>query len=349
MLQEDKQVLADALAWFAAGRRVWLVTVVRTWGVSPRPVGSWAALNDSGLITGSVSGGCIEDDLVHRLRAGELDHPAPFFLEYGVDADDAHRFGLPCGGTLQLLVEPAPDYAMLEDLSAVLDRGKVVAREVNTVTGAVSLRAAQPGEEPRLDNHRFVAIWGPRWRLLVVGAGQIARYLAPMAQAVGFAVTVADPRFEAEAAWSADIAPMVRDMPDDFLVQWRPDAHSAIVAVSHDPKIDDMALLEALKSNAFFVGVIGSQATQRKRRGRLRHFDLEEHHINRLRGPVGLPIGSRTPPEIAVSIVAELVAVRNGRSHIDIQPRRASTPEFSTPFINRHATACTNKADWRRT
>jgi xanthine dehydrogenase accessory factor len=334
MLQEDKQVLADTLKWLDRGQRVWLVTVVRTWGVSPRPVGSWAALHQDGLISGSVSGGCIEDDLAHRMKTGDLHRDAPFFLEYGIDADEAHRFGLPCGGTLKLLVEPAADHEKLRQLAALLDSGQVVAREVDTLTGAVMLRSAQAGEESRLAGSRFTAIRGPRWRLLIVGAGQIARYLAPMAQAVGFAVTVSDPRFEAEAAWSAEIAPMVRDMPDDFLARWRPDAHSAIVAVAHDPKIDDMALLEALKSPAFFVGVIGSQATQQKRRDRLRMFDLDERHISRLRGPVGIPIGSRTPPEIAVSIVADLVAARNRRPNAG--QAAAADPN---PFIQQHAHA----------
>ena len=159
----------------------------------------------------------------------------------------------------------------------------------------------------------FRVVLGPRWRLLIVGAGQIGRYLAPMAAAVGFDVTVCDPRFEAEAAWDVALAPMVRDMPDDFLLHWQPDAHSAVVAVSHDPKIDDLLLLEALKSAAFFIGAIGSLANQAKRRERLAGFDLSAGEIARLRGPVGLDIGSRTPPELAVSIAAELVAVRAGK------------------------------------
>lgn len=348
MQQEDQQVLADALAWLAAGKRVWLVNVVRTWGVSPRPVGSWAALDENGLLSGSVSGGCIEDDLLHRLRAGEFNLPAPFFLDYGVDAEEAHRFGLPCGGSLRLLVEPALDRNALAELASQLAGGGVIAREIDASSGLVSLRPARPDEEARLDDKRFIAILGPRWRLLIIGAGQIARYLAPMAQAVGFAVTVTDPRFEAEDAWNPEISPMVRDMPDDFIAQWHPDARSAIVAISHDPKIDDMALLEALKSPAFYIGAIGSQSTQDQRRARLRHFDLDEHHINRLHGPVGLPIGSRTPPEIAVSIVAELVAARNGRGPQDRHPKLASRPAPAAPAIERQ-TICTYESEWRKT
>lgn len=326
MLQEDQQVLADALAWIGAGHRIRLITVVRTWGASPRPVGSWAVLRDDGLLTGSVSGGCVEDHLIEQMKAGELDRSSPFFLEYGIDAGDAHRFGLPCGGTLKLLVEPAPDPQSLAALAAGLDKGKMVARKTNILSGAVTLRPAWPGETSRLTDSHFLAVRGPRWRLLIVGAGQVARYLAPMAQAVGFAVTVVDPRFEAEAAWDSAVAPMARDMPDDFINGWHPDPHSAIVTVSHDPKIDDMALIEALRSDAYFVGAIGSHATQQKRRERLRGFDLDDDHIERLHGPVGLDIGSRTPPEIAVSIVAALVAERN-RPHRPVGAPHAGAPE----------------------
>lgn len=313
MLAEDQQVLHDALAWAAQQQPLWLVSVARTWGTAPRPVGSWAVLAGDGRISGSVSGGCIEDDLVARMRAGELDRPLPFALRYGVTADEAHRFGLPCGGTLELVVEPNPPLPMLRDLQQRLQAGERLLRSVNLATGEIRCRTATPDDVAGLDGEQFCAVLGPRWRLLIVGAGQIARYLAPMATAIGFDVSVCDPRFEAEAAWDSALAPMVREMPDDFLLGWRPDPHSAVVAVSHDPKIDDMVLLEALKSPAFFIGAIGSQANQAKRRERLAGFELSGAEIARLRGPVGLDIGSKTPPEIAVSIAAELVAVRSGR------------------------------------
>lgn len=313
MLAEDQQVLHDALTWAEQGQKLWLVSVARTWGTAPRPVGSWAVLAGDGRLSGSVSGGCIEDDLVARMRSGELDRSGPFLLRYGITADEAHRFGLPCGGTLQLVVEPDPAPAMLAGLQQRLQAGERLLRQLDLASGQVCCRAALDGDESGLAGEQFNAVLGPRWRLLIVGAGQIARYLAPMAQAVGFEVTVCDPRFEAEAAWDKALAPMVRDMPDDYLLRWLPDPHSAVVAVSHDPKIDDMLLLEALKSNAFLIGAIGSQKNQAKRRERLLDFDLSPAQIDRLRGPVGLNIGSKTPPEIAVSIVAELVAVRSGK------------------------------------
>lgn len=313
MLAEDQQVLHDALNWAEQGQKLWLVSVARTWGTAPRPVGSWAVLASDGRLSGSVSGGCIEDDLVARMRAGELDQPSPFLLRYGITADEAHRFGLPCGGTLQLVVEPNPAPAMLAELQQRLQAGERLLRQLDLASGQVFCRTALDGDESGLAGEQFNAVLGPRWRLLIVGAGQIARYLAPMAQAVGFEVTVCDPRFEAETAWDKTLAPMVREMPDDYLLQWQADPHSAVVAVSHDPKIDDMLLLEALKSSAFLIGAIGSQANQAKRRERLLGFDLSPAQIDRLRGPVGLDIGSKTPPEIAVSIVAELVAVRSGK------------------------------------
>ena len=153
---------------------------------------------------------------------------------------------------------------------------------------------------------------GPRWRLLLIGAGQVTRYLAQMAQALDYHVTVCDPRGEYADGWDFKEVPINRGYPDDVVVAMNLDAHSAVVAVTHDPKLDDAALLEALKSPAFYVGALGSQKNNDARRKRLADFDLAPSEIARLRGPVGLKIGSKTPPEIAVAILAEMTAVRRG-------------------------------------
>mgnify|MGYP002136775445 CR=1 FL=1 len=310
---QDVQILAALRRWLADGHRAALITVARTWGSAPRPPGAWMALRDDGRVQGSVSGGCIEDDLIARMRDGRLAGSQPFVLTYGVTRDEAARFGLPCGGTLELLVEPAPEPARLADLSARIEAGQLVRREVDLASGAVRIMDACRGDALAWDGQRLTTLHGPRWRLLIVGAGQISRYLAPMAQALDYAVQVCDPREEYFTEWDVPGVPLLPGMPDDAVLAMAPDPHTAIVALTHDPKLDDMALLEALKSPAFYVGALGSRANNAARKARLlEYFDLSEGEVARLHGPVGLPIGSRTPPEIAVSILAEMTAVKNG-------------------------------------
>ena len=313
----DLLVLRDLRDWRRAGQRALLVTVVRTWGSSPRPIGSILALSESGRLTGSVSGGCIEDDLAARYRdhwlAGTAP-AAPLFLSYGVSADEAHRFGLPCGGTLELLVEHDPDPAELDAMLQRLAAGGLVRRRVRLADGHATHAAALQPDDLRLDDdgHMHNTL-GPRYRMLLIGGGQLSEYLATMALFSGFEVAVCEPRIEVCAAWRVAGAAMVADMPDDAVLAFRPDRRSVVIALSHDPKLDDLALLEALKTDAFYVGAIGSRRNNEARRARLaQHFDLTPGELARLRGPVGVYIGSKTPSEIAVSILAEVVAVKNG-------------------------------------
>lgn len=313
MYSTDQQVLDAACRWADAGHRLALVTVARTWGSAPRPPGAWLALRDDGLVEGSVSGGCIEDDLIARMHAGEINGTAPFKLAYGVTRDEAARFGLPCGGTLELVVEPAPDIALLTELSTRLATRQLAARHVDLATGSVSVSNAWRGDALQWDGVRLTTVHGPQWRLLIIGASQISRYLAQMAQALDYEIIVCDPREEYGPGWDVSGAQLVTTMPDDTVLALEPDSRTAVVALTHDPKLDDMALLEALKSPAFYVGALGSHLNNQRRRERLmQHFDLSQAEVDRLHGPVGLPIGSKTPPEIAVSILAEMTAARNG-------------------------------------
>ena len=315
MDSQDLQVLAAVRRWRAEGHRVALVTVARTWGSAPRPAGAWMALRDDGRVQGSVSGGCIEDDMIARMLNGRIGGQQPFVLTYGVTREEANRFGLPCGGTLELVVEPAPDHALLAELAARLEGGQLVRREIDLADGRVRILDACRGEALHWDGHCLATVHGPHWRLLIIGAGQISRYLASMAQALDYAVTVCDPREAYSVEWDVPGAPLVAGMPDDVVIGMAPDPHSAIVALTHDPKLDDMALLEALKSPAFYVGALGSRVNNTARKARLlEYFDLSQDEVGRLHGPVGLHIGSRTPPEIAVSILAEMTAVKNGVS-----------------------------------
>lgn len=307
----DLQVLAQARDWFAEGRKVWLVTVIETWGSAPRPPGALLSLRDDGLVVGSVSGGCVEDDLIDRVRHGERVDAASM-VTYGVSKEEAARFGLPCGGNLRLVQEPLRDIGWIEELLSRTARHELVARRLDLTTQQVTLEPAHRGEGFEFDGRSLRAVFGPRWRLLVIGAGQLSRVLAQMALPLDFEVTCCDPREEYHLSWDVPGTRFTKEMPDDVVLAMQLDPHSAMVAVTHDPKLDDMALLEALKSPAFYVGALGSRSNTARRKERLAMFDLSAQEIARLHGPVGLDLGGRTPAEIAVSILAEIIAVRNG-------------------------------------
>ena len=319
----DLDVLQRALEWRRSGRGVWLLTVAQTFGASPRPPGSLAAIRDDGILVGSVSGGCIEDDLV--ARRGEYGGRKPQFAAYGVTAEEARRFGLPCGGELEVAIEPEVKAGEFESLLAAIGAGKIVARTVDLATGDWSIAPASPTDECVRTETSLKSVHGPRWRMLIIGASEIAHYLAEVAATVDFQVSVCDPREEYRSAWRTQGATWIEGMPDDAVAAFRPDGHSVVLTVSHDPKLDDMALLEALRSAAFYVGAVGSGRTNAERRKRLAEFDLSPGEIARLHGPVGLSIGSRTPPEIALSILADLIAARNGilLEKVDAQRKRA--------------------------
>ena len=309
----DLNVLRQITQWVAAGHRVVLGTITRTWGSAPRPPGSAVAVRDDGLVAGSVSGGCIEDDLIDKARGGVLASGLPQVLRYGIDADAAHRFGLPCGGLIELVLEPVLAHTRLDELLARLSQGERVRRVLTIASGEVALEPATDTDELALTDTQLTTHHGPHWRLLLIGAGQMTQYLAQMANALGYQVLVCDPREEYATGFEVPGATLLRTMPDDTVVAIKPDGHTAIIALTHDPKLDDLALMEALASPAFYIGAIGSRANQAKRRERLKeHFGITDAQLDRLHGPVGLKNGARTPPEIAVSILAELTAVRYG-------------------------------------
>ena len=307
----DLQVLQQARDWRAQGRAVWLVTVIETWGSAPRPPGALLAMRDDGLVVGSVSGGCVEDDLIDRVRQGER-VGKPSLITYGVTKEEAARFGLPCGGNLRLVQEPLLDTGWVDEVLARTARHELVARRLDLDSGAVVVEPAARGEAFQFDGRALRALFGPRWRLLIIGAGQLSRVVAQMALALDFEVVCCDPREEYHLTWDIPGTTFSKAMPDDLVTELQLDPHSAVIAVTHDPKLDDMVLLEALKSPAFYVGALGSRGNTAKRKERLALFDLTPAEIDRLHGPIGLDLGSKTPAEIAVSIVAEIVAVKNG-------------------------------------
>jgi xanthine dehydrogenase accessory factor len=318
----DIEVLRSAEEWRRSGRRVVLGTIVKTWGSAPRPVGAMVAIRDDGQVVGSVSGGCVEDDLIDKVKAKAVAAAKPQLIVYGVTNEEATRWGLPCGGTLELVLEPLGEQSGVAELLERIGHQQLVRRRLEMESGRATLEPGRWQDALEFDGRVLSAVHGPRWRLVLIGAGQLTRYLAEMARMLDYNVAVVDPREEYANGWDLEHVRLERGMPDDVVREMNLDGHSAVVALTHDPKLDDLALMEALKSAAFYVGAIGSKKNNDARRLRLREFDLSEQEIARLRGPVGLYIGSKTPPEIAVAILAEMTAVRHGVS----EPSWAAKP-----------------------
>lgn len=312
MQSADLQVLRAAGQWLADGHRVALATVLRTWGSSPRPPGALSAVRDDGRMEGSVAGGCVERDLAARIRTDGLPGTVPQRITYGVSAEDNRRLGLPCGGRLELVLEELAGSAQVQALIAVMSDRRLLARRLCLDTGEASLHPAARGQDFAFDGRNVTKVFGPGWRLLIIGAAQASRFLAEMAQALDYEVVICEPRPDLAADWTLAQVPLDARMPDEAAAAWADDSRSAVVALTHDPKLDDLALMQSLDSAAFYVGALGSRAHAAKRRQRLASLGVSAGGLARLHGPVGLAIGSRTPAEIAVAVLAGLTAERHG-------------------------------------
>lgn len=320
----DQEVLQTAYEWLQQGHEVALVTVLKTWGSSPRPVGSLMVMRRDGIHTGSVSGGCVEQDLVQRYRDQQLSENYPARVDYGVDRADASRFGLPCGGRLALLIEKISNINEIDNLLDNLHHHRLIARRVDLQTGAVTLEAADAEQGFEFSNRYVRKILGPQWHMLLIGAGHLSHYVSQMALLLGYRVIVCDPREEYAQNWQVEGTELTTLMPDDAVREYAQQPRSIVVALTHDPKLDDMALLDALDSPAFYVGAIGSKRNCELRRQRLKELGLSAEQIQRLHAPVGIAIGSHTPAEIAVSILAEITLQRNEqRDVIDTSIKRS--------------------------
>ena len=308
--------LGTALAWHRAGRGAVLATVVETWGSAPRPVGSQLAVAGDGEMAGSVSGGCVEGAVVIEAGAALADGQ-PRLLTYGVSDDAAFAVGLACGGTIRVLVEPLGGALPLEFAEALAAAGaerRPAGYAVNLATWERRLvgpqdfpdrfRADRSGIEE--DGATFVAILNPPLRMIVVGAVHIAQALLPMARLAGYDVTLIDPRDAFGSAARFPGETVLHDYPDEVMPGLAPDPRTAVVTLTHDPKIDDPAIRAALGSPCFYLGCLGSTRTHAKRLDRLRAAGVPEEAIARIHAPVGLDIGARTPAEIAVSILAQI-------------------------------------------
>ena len=311
----DKEILTTAIDWITLGHNVALVTVVKTWGSSPRPRGSMLIMREDGIHAGSVSGGCVEEDLVQRYKNNELSDQYPNLLDYGVNREDALRFGLPCGGRLELVVEKLPGAAQLEAILEKMNQGELITRRLCMNTGEVSLHKPGLAHDFTFNKNEMIKVFGPGWHMLLIGAGQLTRYVANIAITLDYRITVCDPREEYQQSenpgGNLDGVEFTTEMPDDAVKKMHNKERSIVIALTHDPKLDDMALMEALQSNLFYVGALGSKRSSELRRTRLLELGITEEQLSKLHAPVGLDIGSHTPPEIAIAIMAELTANRN--------------------------------------
>ena len=314
----EEQVLGTLRTWLRSGETAWLCTIVEIAGSSPRPLGTLMACASGGPQSGSLSGGCVEEDLIERLRSARAATTCPEVCSYGLSAEENERLGLPCGGRLSVLVEPMREDthgAHIDALLGALAARRCVMREVRLTDGMC--RAADTGGVAPLamTDGMLRHTLGPRFRLLLIGAGQLAQSLSLLSSMLDYRVVVCDPRRQAIDAWRGPEVELVCAMPDDFLRAAAVDRYTAVITLTHDPRIDDMALMEALGLDAFYVGALGSPRTSAKRRERLRQLDLADEQIARLRAPVGLPIGSKQPLEIAIAILAELIELRRAGAH----------------------------------
>jgi xanthine dehydrogenase accessory factor len=323
MQSSQQQIISHVALWLQAGHPVWLCSILKTWGSSPRPIGAMMACTLDGELVGSISGGCIEEDFLEQLRDGSLKseydrHGKPFIVKYGMTAEEQARLKLPCGGQLHVLleyIEPIPaNQDVFARLSQDLGNHIRVSRIVNLNNGAISAQDESHEQAVIMDDQRMIHSLSPMYRLLLLGAGDVAKFVAEMALALEYDVTLCDPRPNYLDNWHVDGVEITSRLPDDVVRERFSNPYSGIIALAHDPRVDDMALMEALKTQAFYVGAMGSERTSAARRERLPELGLNDAEIGRLYAPIGFQIDSKIPAEIAISIMAQVTAVRHGNA-----------------------------------
>jgi xanthine dehydrogenase accessory factor len=335
MSAPDRSILKSALDWLAEGRRVALATVIQTWGSAPQPVGSWLVIDGEGNFLGSVSGGCVEGAVIAE-AAEVLAGALPKTLEFGVEDATAWSVGLACGGSIRIFLEPLAAGAsekVLRRLAGEVEGRRPVALITELATGRQSL-AHSPAElrgelasaledafccdrsaaVEGSDGEIFINVFNPTIRLVIIGAVHVAQALVPMARAVGYDVVIVDPRSAFATKERFGDVTLAQDWPDEALPKVGVDARTAVVVLTHDPKIDDLALIYALDSKAFYVGALGSRQTHAKRVARLAQAGVAGPDIDRIHAPIGLDIGAQGAAEIALSIIAEIMAVQHGKA-----------------------------------
>ena len=324
MLSSQQQIISFTQSWLAAGKSVWLCTILKTWGSSPRPIGAMMACTMDGELVGSISGGCIEEDFLEQLRDGSLksrfveEGNKPFKVRYGMTEEEQARLRLPCGGQLHVLLEfidpTEANCSVFTRLRSDLENHTSTSRIVNLDTGEITASDASSEEAVIIQEGVMTHSLSPMYRLLLLGAGDVAKYVAEMALALEYDVTLCDPRPKYLDNWHVDGVETTSRLPDDVVRERFSNPYSGIIALAHDPRVDDMALMEALKTDAFYVGAMGSERTSAARRERLPELGLTKDEIDELYAPIGFQIDSKTPAEIAIAIMAEVTAVRHGQA-----------------------------------
>ena len=322
MLSSQQQIISHTLKWLESDKPVWLCTILKTWGSSPRPIGAMMACTLDGELVGSISGGCIEEDFLEQLRNGQLKQQfdeqgsKPFMVKYGVTAEEQARLKLPCGGQLHVLleyIEPTDsNKSVFAELNTALENHTSISRIVDLNTGTISSAAESREAAVVIQDEVMSHSLSPMYRLLLLGAGDVAKYVAEMALALEYDVTLCDPRPNYLDNWEVEGVEKTSRLPDDVVRERFSNPFSGIIALAHDPRVDDMALMEALKTDAFYVGAMGSERTSAARRERLPELGLTKDEIDILHAPIGFQIESKTPAEIAISIMAEVTAKRHG-------------------------------------
>ena len=322
MLSSQQQIISHTLKWLESDKPVWLCTILKTWGSSPRPIGAMMACTLDGELVGSISGGCIEEDFLEQLRNGQLKQQfdeqgsKPFMVKYGVTAEEQARLKLPCGGQLHVLleyIEPTDsNKSVFAELNTALENHTSISRIVDLNTGTISSAAESREAAVVIQDEVMSHSLSPMFRLLLLGAGDVAKYVAEMALALEYDVTLCDPRPNYLDNWEVEGVEKTSRLPDDVVRERFSNPFSGIIALAHDPRVDDMALMEALKTDAFYVGAMGSERTSAARRERLPELGLTKDEIDILHAPIGFQIESKTPAEIAISIMAEVTAKRHG-------------------------------------
>ncbi|MEE8059751.1 MAG: XdhC family protein [Pseudomonadales bacterium] len=321
MLSLDEKVIMQINEWLQQGlqqrQAIWLCTVIHTWGSAPRLPGSLMVCNQEGVTVGSLSGGCIEENLVERLCDGQLAQHSAEYKLYGQTKEEIERFQLPCGGTLGILIEPLlpAQLSVFSAIETALQQRTIISRNCHwpadnmTTATVLNYSSLEFERDQQGAPVRLRQVYGPVCHLIIIGVSEVSRFLAEFALAAGYRVTVCDPRPELAAQWKVDNAVCLTAMPDD-VIREQADSQTAIVALTHDPRIDDMGLMDAFGTDAFYIGAMGSGKTSAKRRERLQLLGVDADQLQRLHAPIGLEINSKTPVEIAIAIVAELIALR---------------------------------------
>lgn len=322
MRQLDLEVVNAALQWVREGHAVWLCTVLSTYGSAPRAPGAMLVARADGQCVGSLSGGCVEEAFLDSLARGELRAPTQI-VRYGESDDERQRLRLPCGGILQVLVEHrAPDAAWTDHLQGLYDAllgQRRLVRELNLSSGAFVLAADDRGGEiTQVENERVRLRIGPALRLILAGLSPVAEYCASFARAIGCEVIACDPREEIRKPSFQNISfhPL---LPSEYIAAGHCHEATAVVALTHDPRIDDLALMEAVHTPAFYIGAMGSRKTSAQRAERLARIGgLSEQQIARIHMPIGLDLGSKAPAEIALSVMADVLRVYHGKARDEL-------------------------------